>query len=418
MMKKKFLIASLLLAASTFGAEETKWDFTGSNVEANIILSNSQKDAIYAGKDEDLILKVSKKVDDKTTVSFKYDTDDSNPDFKVEAVVNRKFNEFLEAQIDLDLITGDNSSTTVVTGATTTGGAITAVTTGTVNSTKGTRIEEDYDSDKVFIKYTPNNKLAIKFNPFDIDLTVGDFFETSGEQKTPGLQAEYKLSNAINVYAGVGTGKYDSGTSLENIKDKLEKETTVYGIKAGATYKQNNTFIKVALGMNTQDDEDITPLTASPLKMATDIMVEQKIGKFTINGEAIVTQVNKANKNINGITTGLPGLTDSEVGKAMYAKVKYAIGNNTPYVKGIYADKYAYFDDGDYSATLKDSSVLKHGGLTALEVGDEYALKGGVKVIPYVEIKNTENKIFKDKDGNSNKKDQSVLATVKVKLTF
>ena len=38
MMKKKFLIASLLLAASTFGAEETKWDFTGSNVEANIIL--------------------------------------------------------------------------------------------------------------------------------------------------------------------------------------------------------------------------------------------------------------------------------------------------------------------------------------------------------------------------------------------
>ena len=57
MMKKKFLIASLLLAASTFGAEETKWDFTGSNVEANIILSNSQKDAIYAGKDEDLILR-------------------------------------------------------------------------------------------------------------------------------------------------------------------------------------------------------------------------------------------------------------------------------------------------------------------------------------------------------------------------
>ena len=96
MMKKKFLIASLLLAASTFGAEETKWDFTGSNVEAKLTVYSSDTDASYAGKDEDLILKVSKKVDDKTTVSFKYDTDDSNPDFKVEAVVNRKFNEFLE----------------------------------------------------------------------------------------------------------------------------------------------------------------------------------------------------------------------------------------------------------------------------------------------------------------------------------
>ena len=170
--------------------------------------------------------------------------------------------------------------------------------------------------------------------------------------------------------------------------------------------------------MNTQDDEDITPDTASPLKMATDIMIEQKIGKLTINGEAIVTQVNKANTDISTTSSTQPGLTDSETGKAVYVKVKYSMGNNTPYVKGVYADRYAYFDDGDYSATLKNSSVLKHGGLTALEVGDEYALKGGLKVIPYVEIKNTENKIFKDKDGNSNKKDQSVLAAVKVKLTF
>lgn len=395
MMKRKILIASLLLAATTFSAEETKWDFTGSNVEANIVLSNSQKDAVYAGKDEDLILKVSKKVDDKTTVSFKYDTDDSNPDFKIETVVNRKFNEFVEAQMDLDFITGDSSST------------------------QGIRMLEDYDSDKVFIRYTPNNKLAVKFNPFDISLRVGDFFETSGEQKTPGLQAEYKLSNTVTAYAGVGTGKYDdsANSTLANIKDKSGKETTVYGIKAGATYKQNNTYIKVALGMNTQDDEDITSATASPLKMATDIIVEQKIGKLTINGEAIVTQVNKANADISTTSSTQPGLTDSETGKAVYAKVKYSMGNNTPYVKGVYADKYAYFDDGDYSATLKKSDVLNHGGLTALEVGDEYALKGGLKVIPYVEVKNAENKIFKDKDGNKTK-DQSVLAAVKVKLTF
>lgn len=389
MMKKKFLIASLLLAASTFGAEETKWDFTGSNVEAKLTVYSSDTDASYAGKDEDLILKVSKKVDDKTTVSFKYDTDDSNPDYKVEAIVNRKFNEFLEAQMDLDIVTGSSSAT----------------------SNKGLGVEEDYDSDKVYIKYTPNNKLAVKFNPFDIDLTVGSVFETANEQKTPGLQAEYKLSDTTSAYAGIGTGKYDDGISLKNIQDSDGNETTVLGLKAGMTYKTDKTSVKAAFSMNTQDDSDITLTNASPLKSAASIIAEQKMGKLTVQGEAIVTQVNKASTAISGLS-----ITDSETGIALFAKVKYSLGKMTPYLQVIHADEYAYFDDGDYSATIKDSDVQSHGGLTAIEVGNEFVLKGGLKVVPYVEMKSTEEKVFTDKDGNLD--DKSVVAAVKVKLTF
>lgn len=389
MMKKKFLIASLLLAASTFGAEETKWDFTGSNVEAKLTVYSSDTDASYAGKDEDLILKVSKKVDDKTTVSFKYDTDDSNPDYKVEAIVNRKFNEFLEAQMDLDMITGNKATA----------------------SNKGLGVEEDYDSDKVYIKYTPNNKLAVKFNPFDIDLTVGSVFETANEQKTPGLQAEYKLSDTTSAYAGIGTGKYDDGDSLENIKDSDGDETTVLGLKAGMTYKTDKTSVKAAFSMNTQDDSDIILTNASPLKSAASIIAEQKMGKLTVQGEAIVTQVNKASTAISGLS-----ITDSETGIALFAKAKYSLEKMTPYLQVIHADEYAYFDDGDYSATIKDSDVQSHGGLTAIEVGNEFVLKGGLKVVPYVEMKSTEEKVFTDKDGNDD--DKSVLAAVKVKLTF
>lgn len=389
MMKKKFLIASLLLAASTFGAEETKWDFTGSNVEAKLTVYSSDIDASYAGKDEDLILKVSKKVDDKTTVSFKYDTDDSNPDYKVEAIVNRKFNEFLEAQMDLDIITGNKVAA----------------------SNKGLGVEEDYDSDKVYIKYTPNNKLAVKFNPFDIDLTVGSVFETANEQKTPGLQAEYKLSDTTSAYAGIGTGKYDDGDSLENIKDSDGDETTVLGLKAGMTYKTDKTSVKAAFSMNTQDDSDITLANASPLKSAASIIAEQKMGKLTVQGEAIVTQVNKASTAISGLS-----ITDSETGIALFAKVKYSLEKMTPYLQVIHADEYAYFDDGDYSATIKDSDVQSHGGLTAIEVGNEFVLKGGLKVVPYIEMKSTEEKVFTDKDGNLD--DKSVVAAVKVKLTF
>ena len=389
MMKKKFLIASLLLAASTFGAEETKWDFTGSNVEAKLTVYSSDTDASYAGKDEDLILKVSKKVDDKTTVSFKYDTDDSNPDYKVEAIVNRKFNEFLEAQMDLDIITGNKVAA----------------------SNKGLGVEEDYDSDKVYIKYTPNNKLAVKFNPFDIDLTVGSVFETANEQKTPGLQAEYKLSDTTSAYAGIGTGKYDDGDSLENIKDSDGDETTVLGLKAGMTYKTDKTSVKAAFSMNTQDDSDITLTNASPLKSAASIIAEQKMGKLTVQGEAIVTQVNKASTAISGLS-----ITDSETGIALFAKAKYSLEKMTPYLQVIHADEYAYFDDGDYSATIKDSDVQSHGGLTAIEVGNEFVLKGGLKVVPYIEMKSTEEKVFTDKDGNDD--DKSVVAAVKVKLTF
>lgn len=389
MMKKKFLIASLLLAASTFAAEETKWDFTGSNVEAKLTVYSSDTDASYAGKDEDLILKVSKKVDDKTTVSFKYDTDDSNPDYKVEAIVNRKFNEFLEAQMDLDIITGNKLAT----------------------SNKGLGVEEDYDSDKVFIKYTPNNKLAVKFNPFDIDLTVGSVFETANEQKTPGLQAEYKLSDTTSAYAGLGTGKYIIDDSLKNIKDSDGNETTVLGLKAGMTYKTDKTSVKAAFSMNTQDDSDITAACASPLKSAASLIAEQKMGKLTVQGEAIVTQINKASTAISGLS-----ITNSETGIALFAKAKYSLEKMTPYLQVIYADEYAYFDDGDYSATIKDSDVQSHGGLTAIEVGNEFVLKGGLKVVPYVEMKSTEEKIFTDKDGNSD--DKSLVAAVKVKLTF
>ena len=155
MKKIGFLLVGLMLAATTaFGAEEAKkdmppakWDFSESNVEFKAYLYNSQSGAIKKGKDEDFILKVKKQLDEKTWISFKYDTDDSNPDTKIEVIVNRKFNEYLEAQLDMDLVTADGS---------------------------GIDLREDDDSEKVFIKYTPNNKLAVKFNPYDIDLEVGE----------------------------------------------------------------------------------------------------------------------------------------------------------------------------------------------------------------------------------------------------
>ena len=134
------------------------------------------------GKDEDFILKVKKQLDEKTWISFKYDTDDSNPDYTVEVLAGRKFNEFLEAQMDMDLMLGDKLKAD-----------------GSSQS-QGIRLAEDDDSEKAFIKYTPNKQLAVKFHPFDIDLEVGDEMntkDTKGSMIAPGAQLEYKVSDSM-----------------------------------------------------------------------------------------------------------------------------------------------------------------------------------------------------------------------------
>lgn len=398
MKKMGFLVIGLLMAATAaFGSEEakkevkplpaTKWDFTDSNVEFKAYLYDSETKAVHNGKDEDFIMKAKKYLDEKTFMQFKYDTDDSNPDYKLEILVNRKFNDQLEAQMDMDLITGDSAST------------------------KGIRLEEDFDSEKVYIKYSPNKNLSFKFNPFDIDLTVGDEFETDNEQKTPGIQMEYKMSDTTKVYAGIGTGKYvKDKAKLENIQNKDGKEEIVLGLKAGMSYEKDETSLKAAMSMNNQDDEDIATGQADPLKMAVSLIGEHKMGNLALKGEAIVTKINKASKAIQDL-----GITDSKTGTALFVKAEYEIGKNTPYVQLIHASEFAYFDDDDYSGVI-GGGVEGHGGLTAIEAGDEYKLSGGLKIVPYVEMKKAKNDIFKDRDGKAD--DTAVNFVTKVKVTF
>lgn len=375
---------------------KTKWDFSDSNVEFKAYLYDSETKAMYNGKDEDFIMKAKKYLDEKTFIQFKYDTDDSNPDYKLELLVNRKFNDKLEAQMDIDIITGDKLK-------------------DGVSQSQGLRVEEDYDSEKVYIKYSPDKNLSFKFNPFDIDLTVGDEFETNNEQKTPGIQMEYKMSDAVKVYAGVGTGKYDTKTKLSNIENAAGKEETVLGFKAGFGYEKDDTTFKIAMSTNTQDDKDIKQ--ASQLKTAVSVIGETKAGNLSLTGEGIFTQMNKA----SGVKATYDGgktfeaIKDSETGFAIFGKAKYTMGKNTPFIQVIHASEYAYFDDDDYSAVIGGGNA-GHGGLTAIEVGNEYKLNGGLKIIPYIEMLSAKNEIFKDRDGK--KDDTAINFATKVKVSF
>lgn len=405
MKKIGFLVIGLLMAATAAFGEEVKteskplppakWDFTDSNVEFKAYWYNSQSGAIKMGKDEDFILKVKKQLDDKTWISFKYDTDDSNPDYTAEVLAGRKFNEFLEAQMDMDLKLGDKLN-------------------GTASQSQGIRLEEDNDSEKVFIKYTPNKQLAVKFHPFDIDLEVGDEMntkDTKGSMVVPGAQVEYKLSDTMMVYGGLGANKVVDTKGTSETTD--DKDKTAFGIKAGFENKGENSSLIGMFAMNTQDDENITG--ASPIKMAANIRGSYKTGNLSLKGEMLVTKLNKEGSG-EAKLLNQDGAVIDDTDFALYAKAGYKMGTMTPYVVGRYVGESVYFDDDDYCALMKDTKVKLHGGLKVIEIGNEIELKGGIKLIPYIEYMNAEREIFKNSDGDAKK--SSITLNTKVKVSF
>ena len=283
------------------------------------------------GKDEDFILKVKKQLDEKTWISFKYDTDDSNPDYTVEVLAGRKFNEFLEAQMDMDLMLGDKLKAD-----------------GSSQS-QGIRLAEDDDSEKAFIKYTPNKQLAVKFHPFDIDLEVGNEMntkDTKGSMIAPGAQLEYKVSDSMMVYGGLGT---------KVMKDTSDnKDKTAFGIKAGFENKGENSSLIGMFAMNTQDDKNITG--ASPIKMAANIRGSYKTGNLSLKGEALVTKLNKEGSS-EAKLLNQDGAVIDDTDFALYAKAGYKMGTMTPYVVGRYVGESVYFDDDDYCALIKKEKI-------------------------------------------------------------
>lgn len=422
-MRKKigFLVLGLIMAASAYGADEiqsqiqtqeikqetvvvkkeetkkeavvmplSKWDFSESNVEFKAYWYDSQSGAVKMGKDEDFILKVKRQLDEKTWISFKYDTDDSNPDYTVEVLAGRKFNEYLEAQMDMDLKLGDKLEKD-------SSGQL-------VSKSQGIRLEEDNDSEKVFIKYTPNKNLAIKFNPFDIDLEVGDELntkDTKASMVVPGAQVEYKLSDTMMVYGGLGANKVKD---TSNNKDK-----SAIGIKAGFENKGKSSSLIGMFAMNTQDDKNISG--ASGIKMAANLRGSYKAGNLSLKAEGLATKLNKA----AGIKDEKGEVIDS-TDFAIYTKAGYKMGRITPYVVGRYVGGSVYFDDDDYCAIMKDTDTPLHGGLTVLEAGSEFEVKGGVKIVPYVEFQKAKEEIFGDSDGKAKK--TSVTFNTKVKVSF
>ncbi len=341
----------------------TKWSFKGTNVEYKLYLHDSEKETIKNGKDEDLVLKIKRKLDDKTSIYFKYDTDDDNPDEKVEFVAHKKFNEYLEAQLDLDILVAD-----------------------------GIAIKEDNDSDKVWIKYHPNDMYTIKLAPYDIGLGVGDEFETTDEQLAPGVQMDMKISDTFKMMAGLGN---------EPVGDENN-----FGYKLGMAYQGDSTSLNAVVTGSTQKED----AGVSIYDMSANIAGEMEMGKLGLAAEIAIQDLNES---IFGA---------DETDTAVFLNASYSMGKVfgdtklVPYLTYRMIGEYAYFDDDDYSSTIGGSGVAGHGGLNSIEVGSKFKLKGGLTLQPYFEMLSADNKIFTDTDGKA--EDTKSQLVVKAKLKF
>ncbi|NLK62320.1 MAG: hypothetical protein GX287_02620 [Fusobacteria bacterium] len=389
-MKKTIaLVAGLFLVCNTvFMAEgandiakklesKTKWDFSESNVEFEARLYDSTVDAQgVMGVDTDFILKLKKQVDDKTTVTFVYDTDDSNPDEILELLVNRKFNEYLEAQIDIDILVGD-----------------------------GFAVREDDKSDKVWIKYRPSKKSTIKFAPYDIRLKMGDEFETSGAQKTPGIQLDYDINDNSTVIVGLGAKMVNETGGADPLKPENDieaKEYTSVGYKLGYDYKGEGFNISALVTGTTQDEKNITRQQAASYDLSASVIGDFELGNFGIGYEFAFQDLNE---------TAIADETDF----GAYINVSYNIEdkNLTPFIAYRYVGEYLYFDDDDYSATFAD---FDHGGLNSIEIGTDIHLKGGFVLTPSYEFVTIKNDAYTDTKGKAT--DNASFFTIKAKVEF
>lgn len=382
-MKKVLItLASLIMAASVYAADATApskkvtWDFAGSNVEYKAYLYNSEvKGGMTNGKDEDFVLVLNANVADDTKISFKWDTNDGGananktpqkePEDNIEVLVNKKINKYIEAQIDLNLVTAD-----------------------------GFVVGEDDDSSETFIKYRPNDSLTVKFAPFDIDLGMGTEFPTDVAQCTPGIQVDKVFSDKFSGYAGVGT------KTVEN-KDGVNE--TAFGIKAGFDYKPSDVAsLSMYFSTNTQAD-DLND-GADPMQTGLNVLAGYNVGKVELNGEVLYVALNKA--------AGMP----DESGTGTFVKAGYKAGNIMkdvafkPYVSYKNLSEYFYFDDSD------SFEYSNYGGLDIVAVGAELTNSKGLTITPELEFYSAENKVYTDKDGEA--KDSAVYFSTKVKYTF
>lgn len=351
--------------------------YGGTNVEFVYTFADSAKKTSYSGLDEDFILVLKRYIDKDTWIYAKYDTDDSNPDTKIEILANRKIGKYIEAQLDLDLITSDSKG--------------------------GIALTEDDDSRKSYIRYGVTDNFWLKMAVYSIDFGMGTELDPDWHPAIPGIIAEHKLSDNFSYYIGAGAKSVDRGEYNSENKFIVTDRTTSYGGKAGLEYKPDKTFLlKLAYSGSSDPEVRVESAKITPGKVAGNFIMEYKPGNFGVYAEGTYVSMNKAAK-LND-TLYFP----DKSGTGVYIKAGYELGKlmktvtARPYLLGKRFSEYFYFGDGDsfqrFTYKSGADTLIGHGGLNIIAAGVDFKTDKGLKITPEIGYKKAGNEVYYGKD--------------------
>lgn len=283
MKKGTLLVAMLILASMTVFGE---WTVSGlAEYKLNLTEEATERDS-----DEYLIINLSTMLNDTTSLSLEYDTDDVDPDEVGTILVNKKLNDKVEAQVSTDLISDE----------------------------EGTRLKES-QSDGTYVKMMVSDKLTATVYPFEAGTGLGDELETADTQDELGFEFAYTVSDELSTVFVVNTLGND------------DKEESYLGLKAEATMTKENLEVIAGLSMTTADEV----LYASYTGLAVSARAAYTMDKLSLNGELLFAGSNAK---------------DADAGLAIYAKGAYDLGakagfsSTEVYVEATIADEDVYYD--------------------------------------------------------------------------
>ena len=361
----------------------------------------------------------------------------NNKTSKFELLAGHKY-ESLNFQFDLEINTNEEDSSGDTTG--------------------GTSIGLDLDSEFSRIDWQLTDDLKLTFYPFNFDGEVGVEFNTWDvtrmyfidgaqasftatdpgstkiAQKTiPGLQLTFG-DKALNFYAGAGLATYLSPTNpdfdITNNTTAIRWERKEnFGYKFGANLLTEDTRVWLGAVGHTQSDE-----TGSLIEAAASAYGLTKFREtgLTLEAEAVVTKAGSAPWRLDGAGTWFEQTTypgyypiysdyygnhQDWLGKTDFAlslRAGYDISDTfTPYVAARYQGKNFVYGEDESAHNLRTADESQsHGGLYRAAVGSFHSY-GNFVINPEVEYRKAKNPVFTnaaDAINNSNYQGQRLQA--------
>lgn len=396
MKKASILLAGLLLVSgTTFAAGEL--DFSGTQVKFKSVLVNSQSKGVNddSNGDTDAIIQAKYKINDKTSASFKFNTDDessSTADYTAELLV-KKVDGPLEAQFDIDMRVGN----TISAGA----------------GYTGLEIREDFDSSKTYIKWKQSEALSLGFYPFNMGMGNGVLFdETDAISEFPGVTASFG-----NNYVGLGYDVLSSSDSVQALALKAGNKMTIAGITlntkySGVFYDEDkvNLFdltkgvVKSSSGTVKAGQDGTVGIVSQDINVNVNYKLSDKI---TLDAEGGINTLNKNFKinneaEKNGIGFSAKATVNLTESLSPYAQVKYG------------TDGYLVWGE------IFDNNMAntKTGGVTEIIAGANYTLVKGLNLNLEGSMKTAGEKVYADTKGTAKQEKSALQISTAVSYKF